>query len=76
MTKRGIPPKVHKEVEERSEKLCEFRDEMGNRCGRYDRWRGAPHHKAFRSQGGPHTAANTEWLCGYHHSMKHGIKEV
>ena len=73
--KPGIPKKVRLEVEERSEKLCEFRDEMDNRCLRSCP-RAAYHHKRHRSQGGENTPENLLFLCGFHHAMMHGIKEV
>ena len=64
-----------KAVLERSGGLCEFRDEMDNRCGR-SCYRAAYHHKTKRSQGGAHTEENLAFLCGFHHSLVHGIKEV
>ena len=73
---KDIPKKVRDAVEERSEKLCEFRDEMDNRCGRYDPWRGQCHHIIPRSQGGEHTEANLMWVCGFHSAKLHGLREV
>jgi len=70
----SIPKKVIDEVLIRSGGLCEY-IEMGHRCCRYDPWRRALHHIKKRSQGGLHTPENIILLCGYHHSLAHGIKE-
>jgi 5-methylcytosine-specific restriction endonuclease McrA len=49
---------------------------MGNRCCRYDPWRGAIHHRKKRSQGGEDTLDNLEYLCGGCHDQEHGIHDA
>lgn len=79
-----IPESVKKKVLERSGGLCEFilistRIPVGTVCGCSGDWRGlVMHHIRRKGMGGSKkldTEENLMMVCGYHHSLLHGIKE-